>query len=189
VKLTTPTTTVNNRTNLQMGRNKINVKLTTSVINVNNTMQAPNEHEQHINNKFWHITQTILPNSTTMMPKKKINLKATNARILQKWWSCLKAPKNKGPQWTKRNKRTHLHNYSPIESQNNIKQSDPWNEGIVMIVLKHNHTTKTTPCKKMRALATSASAKCKAVKGKKVRVMATSTSAKCKVESNGNSHM
>jgi hypothetical protein len=28
-----------------------------------------------------------------MMVKKKINLKATNARILQKWESCLKAPK------------------------------------------------------------------------------------------------
>jgi hypothetical protein len=34
--------------------------------------------------------------------------------------------KNKGPRWTKRNKRTHLHNDSPIESQNNTKQSDQW---------------------------------------------------------------
>jgi hypothetical protein len=75
---------MNNKINLQKGRNKINVKLTTSVISVNNTRQAPYEHGQHINNKFQHITQTILPNSTTMMPKKKINLKATNARILQK---------------------------------------------------------------------------------------------------------
>jgi len=79
-----PTMIVNNRINLQKGRNKINVKLTTSVISVNNTKQAPNDQEQHINNKFWHITQTILPNSTTMMPKKKINLKVTNARIVQK---------------------------------------------------------------------------------------------------------
>jgi hypothetical protein len=36
-------------------------------------------------NKFWHIAQTILPSFATMMAKKKINLKATNARILQKW--------------------------------------------------------------------------------------------------------
>jgi hypothetical protein len=59
----------------------------------------------------------------------------------------------------------------------------------MMAVLKHNHTTTRTPCKKMSVLATSTSAKCKVVKGKKVRAMATSTSAKCKVESNGNIHM
>jgi hypothetical protein len=60
----------------------------------------------------------------------------------------------------------------------------------MMAVLKHNHTTTTTtPCKKMRALVTCASAKCKVVKGKKVRTMATFTSAKCKVENNGNIHM
>jgi hypothetical protein len=61
-----------------------------------------------------------------------------------------------------------LHNDSPIENQNSTKQSDPWNEGIVMAVLKHNHTTTTTtPCKKMKALATFASAKCKVLKAKR----------------------
>ncbi len=56
-------------------------------------------------------------------------------------------------------------------------------------MLKRNHTTiATTPCKKVRALVTSANAnaKCKIIKGQKVRAMVTSTSAKCKIESNCN---
>jgi hypothetical protein len=41
-----------------------------------------------------------------------------------------------------------------------------------MVVLKHNHTTiVTTPCKKVRALVTSANAKCKVTECKKVKAM------------------
>ncbi len=51
----------------------------------------------------------------------------------------------------------------------------------MMAMLKRNHTTiTTTPCKKVRALVTSANAKCKIIKGQKVRTMVTSTSAKLK---------
>lgn len=49
-----------------------------------------------------------------------------------------------------------------------------------MALLKCNHTTIMIPCKKVRGLVPSTSAKCKVVKGKKVRVMVTSTSAKLK---------